>query len=129
MGLWSAPVSGLASAGVSVALTASTPGVYYDNAVRAGGVIAVQHPVACGTEDIHVLGEDGGGTKLVIGGSLGSDHLVGADGDKIAVRSSTECGMPSWFGFVDPVSGASSIVLPGSADHRGPGPGLAFPAG
>jgi len=53
------------------------------------------------------------------------DNVI-VSGARVAVRSSTECEMPSWFGFVDMVSGRDVDRVAGSREHRGPGMALAF---
>ncbi len=124
--LWTVPVGGGSPAAMTAPPGSEGVGLGYSNAVRASGITLLQHPLGCGVEDIHRLGAGGVGTKLDVQGSLGNDHIVGTAGARVAVRSSTECEMPSWFGFVDVTTGATSIVLPGSAEHRGPGTALAF---
>jgi hypothetical protein len=102
-------------------------GLGYKDAVHAGGSVFAQHIEGCGVVTVHRLASSGVGTRIKIPQSLSNDQLIGVVGSKLAIRSSTECGSPSWFGFYDPATNTVQKVIPDGPGDLGAGSALAFP--
>ncbi len=130
--LWLAPDDGgtatalSAPAGQDVAI-ANDWGSF--DAVRtAGGQIFVQRPATCGSVDIATLDAAGRAHHLALPGSLGTDWLIGAAGDRIAVLSTTSenCYPRGWFGFYNPITNATQQVINDPPNQLGAGAAVAF---
>ncbi len=124
--LWLAPDNG----GSATALT--TPALQnvaietdwgsFDAVRTARGQIFVQRPSTCGSVDIATLDTGGHAHLLTFPKSLGTNWLIGAAGDRIAVRSTTsegDCYQYGWFGFYDPTTHTTQQVIKDPPDQLG----------
>ena len=89
----------------------------------AGGAVYLQRPTECGGMEIAALQPDGSGRRVDIPDSLGTDLLIGATADKLAVVSYdyTECGRSSWFGFYDPARNVTTRIVTDAPGESGAG--------
>ena len=125
--LWLAPDNG----GTATALTApagtdrATNGTdwgSYDAFRTTRGQVFVQRPSTCGSVDIATLDARGHAHQLTFPKSLGTNWLIGAAGDRIAVRSTTsegDCYEHGWFGFYDPTTHTTQQVINDPPDELG----------
>ena len=125
--LWLAPDNGgtatalTAPAGIDRA-TSGTDWGSFDAFRTARGQIFVQRPSTCGSVDIATLDARGHAHQLTFPNSLGTDWLIGAAGDRIAVRSTTsegDCYEHGWFGFYDPTTHTTQQVIYDPPDQLG----------
>ena len=100
----------------------------FDAVQTARGQIFVQRPAACGSVDIATLNAAGRAHHLAIPGSLGTDWLIGAAGDRIAIRSDTSenCYPHGWFGFYNPLTHTTQKVISDPPNQFGAGAAVAF---
>jgi hypothetical protein len=130
--LWLAPDTG----GTATALTtpagqdlAAGPDWGAFDAVRTdNGQVFVQQPTACGGVDIAALDTAGHAHPLSLPDSLGIDWLVGATGNRLAVRSTgtDNCSSRGWFGYYDVTTHATQLVIDDPPSAVGASVAVAF---